>query len=196
MEGLFVVIMPVGGKDIHIHLSIKDLINEAVLLRDFSTPLSRAVTRKLLGMTHACTRMIHQLVQQFDGFFMGTWLIMAKHRKVFLSSFGKNYFVHGQSEFSHLFISSRSENWTLSPRRICSRPSSTRRKNSSLESSVGSACISATSLRKYLVARFSRLSFSAMMLMLRSISAFISIAVITSVFYGAKVSINSERTNK
>lgn len=196
MEGLFVVIMPIGGKDIHIHLGIKDLINEAVLFRNFSTPLSRTVTRKWLWMTRACTRMIHQFVQQCDGFSMGTWLITAQHRKIFLRSFGKDYFVHGQSEFSHLFISSRSENWTHSPRRICSRPSSTRRRNSSLESSVGSACISATSLRKYLVARFSRLSFSAMMLMLRSISTFISFAVITSVFYGAKVSINSGWTNK
>ena len=71
---------------------------------------------------------------------------------------------------------------TPSPRLICSLASSTRAKNSSLVRRVGSASFSETSFRKYLAARFSRFSSSAMILILRRISAFICIAVIIVIF--------------
>ena len=69
---------------------------------------------------------------------------------------------------------------TPSPRLICSLASSTRAKNSSLVRRVESTSFSETSFRKYLAARFSRFSSSAMILILRRISAFICIAVMSS----------------
>ena len=181
-NSLFVIIMPIGSNNVYVNLCIEDFVDESMLLRNLSTPLTCTVARELFGVTCACSRMIHQLVDQLHHFFVCIWIVTTKLRDVLLRSLRKNDVVHTQSELSHWFISSRSENRIPSPRRISSRPSSTRRKNSSFVRSVGSACFSAASLRRYLAARFSKASSSAIMLILRSISAFICIAVITFIF--------------
>lgn len=64
----------------------------------------------------------------------------------------------------------------------CFLASSTRAKNSALDISAESFSFSAASFRRYFTARFNRFSSSAMMLILRSISAFNSIEVIILVF--------------
>ena len=197
MEGLFVVIMPVGSEDEHQYGVIEDSIHQTMLFADMPTPSSLRLSFQRFGMSGACSGVLHKFMEHVCQFLKRFRFMMLQPLHVQHGFIGVVNFVHGvQRLFIKLSNSSAELMRCVFPCRYCSSPLSRLAKNSSLESNVGSDCISATSLRKYLVARFSRLSFSAMMLMLRSISAIISIAVITSVFYGAKVSISSERTNK
>ena len=142
--GLLVVVMPVGRKHIHINLSLKDFVNQAMLLCDGTAPLAIAVAFQWFRMTSA--------------------------------RFG----IHQPTLCRNSSNDSLGNISTPSPRLICSLASSTRAKNSSLVRRVGSASFSETSLRRYLAARFSRFSSSAMILILRRISAFICIAVMSS----------------
>ena len=174
--------MPIGREYIDVNFGLEDFVNQSVLFGNGTTPLTSAVTLQLFGVACTCLRMQHQLVEQFHRFFVSCRLVAAQLGQIFFCLRRIYKFVHGQRELSQAFISSGSEKRLHLPCLISSRASSTLAKNSSFVIKVGSACFSATSLRRYLAARLSRFSSSAMMLMLRSSSAFICIAVMSSIF--------------
>ena len=52
---LFVIVMAIGGKHIHIDLGLEYFVDQSVFLRDSAAPLSGAVALQLLGMARAGT---------------------------------------------------------------------------------------------------------------------------------------------
>ena len=188
--------MPVGRENIDIDFLVKDFVDQPMLFRDAARPLACTVTRQRFGLARACARMIHQFVEQLHCFLMGIRLVATKHCQVFFGSFRINDFVHSQSELSQAFIASRLEKRVHFPCLICSRPSSTRAKNSSRLISVGS-CFLAVSFFRYLASCFISGSLSAISAISRQICAFSSNAVIASKFWftAAKLRIIQKRTN-
>ncbi len=181
-----VIVMPISRKHIYVNFGFEDFVNQPVLFSNGTTPLTSTVTLQLFWMARTCLRMLHQLVEQFHRFLMCCRLATTQLGQVFFCLRRKNKFVHSQRELSQAFISSGFVKRLPFPCLISSRASSTLAKNSSFVINVGSACFSATSLRRYLAARFSRFSSSAIMLILRSSSAFICIAVISNIFFRCK----------
>lgn len=171
--------MTIGREYVNVNLCFENLIYKAMFLRDGSTPLTTAIALQRFWMSSTCHGMFHQFIEQLDGFLKCSRLTVAQLCQILLSLFRINKGVHAQRELSHLFISWGFEKLMLLPCLICSLASSTRAKNSSSLRRVGSAFFSAMSLRRYLAARFRRFSSSAIMLILRRISAFICMAVIT-----------------
>ena len=168
----FVPIMPVGGNDVHMHLCVEDFIDEAVLLRDTPTPHPSAVSRKRLGMSCACAGMKLQLFDERSGFPERCWLRALQGEQIVLGLRRIDNAIHQPTRFRKSSKLSLGNISKPSPRRICSRPTSTRWKNSSRLISVGSDVSSRTTRRRYFATRWSAPSSSATMPKLRRISAF------------------------
>ena len=83
--GLLVVVMPVGRKHIHINLSLKDFVNQAMLLCDGTAPLAIAVAFQWLRMTSARLGMLFQFLNKLIGFLVGGRLRTFQFLKVFNS---------------------------------------------------------------------------------------------------------------
>ena len=180
MDLLFVPVMTKGRDYDNNNLCIVNLINEPVLLGYTPTPFSWSGERQWFGSSRATTRVLLQFVFQLKKFLESFRILALQALRIF---YGLPIVFDSISHYpARLIKSSRvssSRNSNVGP----VFASSIRAKNSSRVNSVGSACFSATSLRRYFAARFSRFSSSAMMLMLRSISTFICIAVITLSFW-------------
>lgn len=182
MERSFIAIMPVGRKHVNMNFGLENAINQSMFFRDLTTPTIFRVPFKRLRMPRACHRMLCYFIQKPNSLLKVSRLTAFKLGKSFFSFRSKGYSIHLQSELSHTFISFRLVKVIPLPSAISFSALSIRARNSSSVSSVGSPCFSATSLRKYLVARLSRLSSSAMMLMLRSNSAFRCKELITLIY--------------
>lgn len=184
MQCLFVAIMSIGRQYEDYDLRVVNLIDETVLLRNTPTPRPSAIPLGLFRFSRSCERMLFQFFYQFFDFAKRPWLVEPQSEQVIFSLFSKI----NRISCHYPTLSKNSSNVSPGsmrctfPSRACWRDSSIRAKNSSCVNFVGSACFSATSLRRYFAARFIRFSSSAMMLMLRSISAFSCTAVITILF--------------
>ena len=60
--------MTVGSKEYHHYLRVVYFINEAVLLRNATTPTTVRFALQLLGMTCTCARMLTEFRNQGNGF--------------------------------------------------------------------------------------------------------------------------------
>lgn len=169
---LFVVVMAVGRKNIDMNFRLKYFVDETVLLRNCTAPLTTAVALQWFWMTSACTRMIRLFVDKFYSFLKSCWFTKAQPNQIFLSSLRINDVIHNQSELSHAVISSGSEKRLHLPCLISSRALSTRAKNSSFVISVGSF-FSFANFLAYRVRRLISGSLSAMAPMLCHSSVFI-----------------------
>ena len=179
MDLLFVPVMTKGRDYDNNNLCIVNLINEPVLLGYTPTPFSWSGERQWFGSSRATTRVLLQFVFQLKKFLESFRILALQAFSVFYSLLVVfDSICHYPTRFIKSSRVSSSCNSNVGP----FFASSIRAKNSSRVNSVGSACFSATSLRKYLAARFSRFSSSAMILILRSISAFNCIAVIILLF--------------
>lgn len=157
MERLFVVIMPVGSENQHQYRIVEDSVYQTMLLGDAPAPTSLRLPLQRFWVASTCSRMAFQLL----------------YRLVRIV----NCIFHQPTRLRNSSRVSPGNILCVLPCRYSSSPRSRLAKNSSRGISVGSACFSETSLRRYFEARFSRFSSSAIMLKLRSISAFICIAV-------------------
>ena len=154
-------------------LDARELIVNEVVLRSVCHLSSRA-----------CTGMNLQLFDERSSFAERCRLRVLQGEQIILGLRRIDNAIHQPTRFRKSSRLSLGNISRPSPRRICSRPSSTRRKNSSRYISVGSDVSSRATCRKYLATRFSAPSSSAMMPRLRKISAFnapICIEDITSV---------------
>lgn len=159
---LLVSVMAVGGKDIHIDFRLEDFVNHTMFLRNLTAPLSAAIALQRLWMASACLGMLLQLLDKCICFLVRCWLRALQLPKVLNGPWRIDNLVHQPTLFRKASKDSSGNISIPSPRRICSLASSTRAKNSSLLRRVGSASFSDTSLRRYLAARLSRPSSSAM----------------------------------
>ena len=180
MDLLFVPIMPVGRDYYNNNLCVVNLVNEPMLLGDTSTPFSWPGIWQRLGFSRAGARVFLQFAFQFKKFLESFRIFALQALRIF---YGLLIVFDSISHYPTRLIKSSSVSSSRNSNVGPVFASSIRAKNSSRVNSVGSACFSATSLRRYFAARFSRFSSSAMMLMLRSISAFSCVAVITSMFW-------------
>ena len=175
---LLVSIMSVCSKYENNDFRIVNFVNKPMFLGDTSAPFTRSIARKGLGLSSACARMLLQFRNQLQCLLICFWLIVKKLSKVDLSLFPDFYCIALHRLLMYWSSSSTLANSIAGP----FFASSTRAKNSSFVKRVASS-FSATSLRKYLAARFSKYSSSAMMLMLRSTSAFNCIVVISLSYF-------------
>ena len=175
MNYLLIPIMAVGRKHENNHFGVVNLIDEAVLLGDATTPLSCAVTRERFWFSSSSAGMLFQFRFQFQQFLKGFGLFAFELPGIFN---GLPLVYDGKCHYPTRAI--RSSIVSPSSKRYEGPffASSTLWKNSSLVKRVGSS-FSATSLRRYFTARLSRFSSSAITLMERSISALSCIAVMT-----------------
>ena len=164
--------MAIGRNNIHMHLGFEYFIDKTMLLGDSSTPHPRSVCGKRFRMPCACARMDFKLYDESCCLAERGWFRTLQCLEILLGLRRKNNVVHQPTRLRNSSRDSSECILTPSPRRICSRPASTRRKNSSFVSSVGSAASSRATRRRYLATRWSAPSFSATMPRLRNISAF------------------------
>ena len=147
---------------------IINLVYKSMFLSDTSAPFSSAIAREWFRFASSSTRMFFQLKFQLKKFLKSFGLFISQFPDILNGLF--SIF----DTISHYSIRSRRSS-TVSPSFNSYKgpflASSTRWKNSSFVNSVGSS-FSETSFRKYLTARFSSFSSSAMMLKFRSNSAF------------------------
>ena len=73
VDSLFVVIMAVGREHIHMNLCLEDTIHQAVFLGNLATPAVFRLSFQWFGMASASLRVVCNLVEQFDGFFIRCW---------------------------------------------------------------------------------------------------------------------------
>ena len=162
------------------HRVVVNAIHQPMFLGDTTTPTAFWLAFQWLWMARTCLGVGLQFFQQILNFCICLGLTLAKFNQPLDSLIGIFYRVFHQPTL--LRKSSRdslgSILWVL-PCLYSSSPRSRLAKNSSLETSVGSDVFSLTSLRKYFTARFSKLSSSAIRLILRRSSAFSCTAVIT-----------------
>ena len=59
----FVIVMTIGGKDIHIDFRLKNAVNEAMLFRDLSAPSIFGFALQGFGMSCPGHRMLYQFIQ-------------------------------------------------------------------------------------------------------------------------------------
>ena len=168
---LLVIVMPIGRKNVNVDLCLEDFVDQAMLLCDGTTPLTTTIPLQLLRVTRASFGMLFQFLYKLISFSISSGLRTFQFLKVFDSLWRIDNLIHQPTLCRNSSNDSSGNISTPSPRLICSLASSTRAKNSSLVRRVGSVSFSETSLRKYLAARFSRFSSSAIMLILRSNSA-------------------------
>ncbi len=170
--------MSISRENINMNYFVNNFIYQSMLLRNSTTPQLPITTFQPFWLPRTTLRMNVKFGYQCKSFLVCLGLALAQCFKVLLGLFFNFYRI--MHHRPRMYWSSSS---TLANRFPgCFLALSTRARNSSRENSVGPACFSVTSLRRYLTARFSKFSSSAMMLMLRSISAFISIAVIIPIF--------------
>ena len=176
---LLVSIMSVCSKYENNDFRIVNFVNKPMFLGDTSAPFTRSIARKGLGLSGASARMLFQLCFQFQKFLKSLRFFVFQFSGVlnglFLISDCVSIYY---TRFRRSSMVSPSSNLYVGP----FFASSTRAKNSSFVKRVASS-FSATSLRKYLAARFSKFSSSAMMLMLRSTSAFNCVVVISLSYF-------------
>lgn len=179
MGELFVIVMPVGPKYQHQYGIVEDSVHQAVLLSDVPAPTSLRLTLQRLWVAGSRLGMLHKFKKHFCHLLKCFWLMALQLLHFQLCLIGVFKLIHGGQRLLRKLCNSSAEFIRcVFPCLYSSSPRLRLSKNSSRETSVGSACFSATSLRRYLAVRFSRFSSSAIMLMLRRISAFICIAVI------------------
>ena len=159
-QTLFVTIMPVGSENKHNDFGILNFVDQSVPLADSTAPLARTVTSKWLGFT--CSRF---------------WLISKQAFQVFFSFGSNDYIVFHRLRMcwsnSSILVNERPL-----PSAISCLASSTRAKNSSFVICESSSCFWAASFFRYLTARLSNASSSAITPIARYISAFNCIGVI------------------
>lgn len=173
---LLVTIMAVCGKHVHMNLCFEDTIYQTMFLRDGATPTVFWLPFQRFRMPCSAFRMYGDFIQQLDRLFEGSRLTSSQLGKPFLGFGSIGDGVHGQSELSQRFMSSRFVKVLPLPSAISLSALSTRAKNSSRVISVGSAFRSATSFLAYRVRRFIRGSLSAMAPMLCQSSMFMELS--------------------
>ena len=180
---LFIPIMAIGGKHIYMNLRLEDTIYQTMLLRDLAAPAVFRHPFQRFRMPCAALWVLNNFIQQFNRLSESCRLTTFQFGKPLLGFEGIGDGIHGQREFSHLFISSRFVKVVPLPSAISLSALSTRAKNSSFVISVGSAFFSIASFLAYRVRRLIRSSLSAMAPMLCQSSTFIAfncMAVISS----------------
>ena len=171
-----VTIMAISGKHVHMNFCFENSIHQTVLLRDGATPTVFRLPFQGFRMPCAAFRMYGEFIQQLDRLLEGSRLTSFQLGKSFLGFRSIGDSVHGQSELSQRFMSSRFVKVVPLPSAISLSALSTRAKNSSRVISVGSAFRSATSFLAYRVRRFIRGSLSAMAPMLCQSSMFMELS--------------------
>jgi len=177
MNYLFVIIMPISRQNIYVDFCLKNAINKSMFFSDFTTPSIFRFTFQWLRVAQSCFWVFIKLANESQRFFVSLWLKAQQVLQVCLCLFLDDNLISAHK--LRIYWSSSSTLVKLLPG--CFSARSILAKKSSFVIKVVSS-FSATSLRRYLAARFSRFSSSAMILMLRRISAFICTAVITSFF--------------
>ncbi len=176
-QTLFVTIMPVGGENKHNDFSILNFVDQSVPLADSTAPLARTVTSKWLGFTCSRSWMLIKFTNEGDGFLISLWLISKQAFQVFFSFGSNDYIVFHRLRMcrsnSSILVNERPL-----PSAISCLASSTRAKNSSFVICESSSCFWAASFFRYLTARLSSASSSAITPIARYISAFNCIGVI------------------
>ena len=170
----FVIIMPVGRQYIYVNYCFNNFVYQAMLLSDATTPQCASAPLKLFRFPCTSLWVLIKFCNEFKGLLIGFGLTFAQNFKIIQSLFLNFYGVAPHKLRMYWSSSSTLENCLPD----CFFALSIRAKNSSLVKSVESS-FSETSLRRYFAARFSWVSSSAMMLILRRISAFNCMAVIT-----------------
>ena len=146
---LLVSIMSVCSKYENNDFRIVNFLNKPMFLGDTSASFTRSIARKGLGLSGASARMLLQFRNQLQCLMICFWLIVKKLSKVDLSLFPDFYCIALHRLLMYWSSSSTLANSIAGP----FFASSTRAKNSSFVKRVASS-FSATSLRKYLAARF------------------------------------------
>ena len=188
--------MSVGSNHQYYNLRLVNSIDQAVFLGDASAPLSRPLTFELFWATSSCMRMFLQFCDKFTCLGKSLGVACLKSFQISNSILSIVYGVYHQpTRFKKSSSDSSGNMRCTSPRFACSSERSSFWKYSACVKHVGSACFSATSLRKYFTARRRRFSSSAITRMERSISAFSCTAVITQkcLILAAKVRKRMER---
>ena len=184
-----ITIMPIGRQNVHMDFCFENTIDKSMLLGDFATPSAFGFTFQWFRMPQTGFGMIIKLANKSQCFLVCLGLIVKQFFQICLSLFFDNYFISAHR--LRMYLSSSSTLSKLLPG--CFSARSILAKNSSSVIKDGSF-FSAANLRRYLAARLSRFSSSAIMLILRRISAFNCIAVIILYLLGAKLRIKIEIT--
>jgi len=182
-----VAIMSIGRQNIYMDFCFEDSIDKSMLLCDFAAPSIFRFSLQWLRMSQPGFWMIVELANKSQCFLVCFGLIVKQLFQICLSLFLNDYFI-----LAHRLRMNLSSSSTLSKLLPgCFSARSILAKNSSFVIKVGSF-FSPANLRRYLAARLSRFSSSAIILILRRISAFICIAVIIFYLLGAKLRIKNE----
>ena len=85
----FVFVMSVGCQYIDMYLSLKDTIDEPMLLRNLSTPTISRLTFQRLWVSQARLWMTTKFFNKATGFLKGFWLALCKAGQILFRSIGK-----------------------------------------------------------------------------------------------------------
>ena len=91
---LFIVIMPIGRQNIHMHFRLKDLVNNTMLFGDCSRPLTSPVATQRLWMTCTRIRMQCYFIKQLRGLLESSRLALLQLGKPFFGTRGISNDVH------------------------------------------------------------------------------------------------------
>ena len=188
MNRLLVIIMPISRENNHMHHSLCNLVYQTVFLRDSSTPQCTLSSFKRLRFASTRLGMVIKLGYQGKSLLINFWFTLEKLFQVILGLLLNLYNVSAHKLRMNWSSSSTLENCLPG----CFLASLIRVINSSCVK-ADSSRFSLTSLRKYLATRSISFSSSAIILILRRISAFICMEVIFIILHFAtKLNINSE----
>lgn len=86
--------MPVGGKDVHIHLGFEDTVDKAVLLGDFAAPAVRRLPFQGFRVAGAGLGMGTQFLDKTRRLCKGLGFTLGQTNKINLDTFGKSYLIN------------------------------------------------------------------------------------------------------
>ena len=168
---LLISVVTVSRENIDVNLFLEDSIHQTMLFSNRTTPTIFWHAFQRLRMSRTGFGMLFQFLNKLVGLLICCRFRPFQFHEVF-NGLGRIYnFIHQPTLSKKSSRVSPGSISRPSPRSICFSAFSTRAKNSSRVISVESACFSDTSLRRYLAARFSNPSSSAIILILRKISA-------------------------
>ena len=102
---LFIVVVTIGGEDVHINLRLENAVNEPMLFGNLSAPSVFGFAFQRFRMSGSRLGVFHKLVQQFDSFLETGRFTAFQLAEVGFGLGREGDFIHGHKELSQAFIS-------------------------------------------------------------------------------------------
>jgi len=110
-RNLFVIVMAVCGKNVHIHLDLKDTVHETMLLGDFPAPSSYGAPLQWFRMAKSCFGMNLQFFYESIGLDKSFGFTLGKYGKMFHRLRGYDNLIYRSHCASRMCLSLHSEAW-------------------------------------------------------------------------------------